>query len=872
MSGLDKNPSGSVGNDKPKQPTQPNQTAEATREGWFTAKKQVQADTAEKLKAAHVDTSVAQEPKKPKAVGASDLEEIGGDSKPSKKEVAKKVDALKVKYEPTKIPEAIAVKFEDLSDVDKKIVMSVLVDMEVMEKAYVNNADATNLTEALNKAAIDDIGMGTFSKLKQLKSDDPESLNLPFNVYRASMNLLRFALRNNEPNNVIADRMNGVIKSANYFLKAYTDNYSKVEVAVNKGKKKVESASAKAKDTVSKQAERVSQSSELKNIINGKVDTYSLASAADMMRYRSKENIDAKNANTDSVLVKTALQEIAKTKLGKELIESLKLDVNDPTKISETNLVYVVAVYQSIKGLKPDGIFGKNTFNALKKDFGGEVYTYDGKKAEVSKSYKMSKKKSGLRRKRIKERRAKARKRANERSNAWYSKEADYSAKMSELLKEDTANMPEGPLKDLTNTVLERFRHHDSDGEFFAEIVKSNRDKILTALNRLEGNDKTEEVVNLIEALKESKAKEESSAKIEKALDGDVAKLSKAERYKRRDVLLESLALYDFDPEKFVEAQFGDEKLKASALVLLESLSEEVNDEDLIDALKAKKEKEDKAVNETKKVANKSPKKKTETPEKKEKANDKNEGPLESAKTARDLMKLMLANNLVEKYKDDYGKLHKLQYQTGNMHKLIDVERDGSFSWGFGDEFTRQGYKDAKNALEKSYGKDNVMELEEYMTFSTDVPNYVYAGMFDGSTLNRFEPNKILYVKKSAVEKKLVEDMKVKLKNENVKPTVDKAQKGVAQRVKKGVEAAESTADATGKGREVASDVKTKAESNANAQGKGSEVGSDVKKSAEGVAESAPGKNDEKPKAKESLSEEKTFNVEDAVRVDNPLY
>lgn len=673
-------------------------------------KKNVTAQTKAELNELKDSPEMPQNPENPKA---GDLEKAGN---PSQKEVKNKVNLLRAKYEPDRIPDAIASNFNKLSELHKGTVKHILVDMEVLKRAYIDNIDATNFTQSLNKAAIDDIGMGAMARLKELKSLPYMNLNQSFSSYRSAMYLLRRDLRDNQPNFMIAGRMEDAIKAANAFLKEFVDSYdpsknvkiandvargtvrkavergeekdpvvaskskveratekARVETSVAASKQGVNKSAGKASEVASRKNERVPVSKQLRNVMRNKVNSYSLASVDDMLRYKSKEN-------KDRVLVKTALDEIAKTELGKALIKSLKLNVDEYAKISKENIVYIVSVYQKVKGLSVDGIFGKNTFNTLKKDAGGEVYISDGKKSEKVSTYKMSKEKSTLRAKRLKSRVSEARRK----SDAWYEKEADLSISMFALLKEipESGNISAQPLNELKNIILERFRHHDSDPIYFTKIVESEKSKILNALNQLDDKDKTDEIKSIIDALRGVK-KSQGKA-----------------------------------PAKKVETP-------------------------------------------TEKVKN--------TTSKKVEVSES----LESINTVRELIDYMRTNKLSRRYEEDYNMLWNLRYDRGNPHELFSSLNIHDASWlsSFGkkDEFTKEGLLKAEKKLIEVYGKDNVVNQFENISSLLGTPEkegFVYAGMHDGKTGRG--GNSVLFVKRGAVEKKLVEDIKKKLLGDDV--------------------------------------------------------------------------------------------------------
>lgn len=503
---------------------------------------------------------------------------------------------------------------------------------------------------------------------------------------------------------------------------------------------------SKPKQSVKTNESLKAKSAKLSDVINGKVNAYSLSSAADMNRYRSKETINGSNAvraNGDRVLLKTALMEISKTELGKELLKSANLDLNKHMDISMSNMVNVIAVYQQIKGLKVDGIFGKNTFASLKKDYGKELYDYSGK--EVS-TYEMSSEKIKLKNQRKKKKkRVGSVKRKEGLDNAWYSKDADLSKKMYDGLKVYKESVEQkyslASLNEVRQSIIDRFDHYDQNVQSFVELIPKEEDR-KNVIKILEEGELDQNLSSLVKALKNPETAKVNSLKvmINKAMSEEVYTLPQRNPKRLEEikgVILEAYGMYGGTPDKFVSDIFGDDMLmKEHVKFVLTNTTPNFATEGLVKSLDQELEKD---------------------------------SPIrDKIKSGKDLLGYMVQNglHLDAKFKDDYRKLYSVINLKDGRFKIFKDVIDHDGGWISNDEFTRDSVKVAEKKLKEIYGDENVLnevETTSALLGDPEKKGYVYLGMYDGDTFGG--GNRVLYVKESAIEKKMIDDIKLKLRN-----------------------------------------------------------------------------------------------------------
>jgi len=113
----------------------------------------------------------------------------------------------------------------------------------------------------------------------------------------------------------------------------------------------------------------------LENGITGRpkyeVNTDSLNRAENMRNvYSSAEN---NKFYSDQIFLKTAIQIVTRDSINFNSGKDRDYLIENMSKMKASDVVYVIAAYQDARGLKVDGKFGKNTFNALKDDAGVEI-------------------------------------------------------------------------------------------------------------------------------------------------------------------------------------------------------------------------------------------------------------------------------------------------------------------------------------------------------------------------------------------------------------------------------------------------------------------------------------------------------------------
>lgn len=90
---------------------------------------------------------------------------------------------------------------------------------------------------------------------------------------------------------------------------------------------------------------------------------------------------------SDQILLQTAIKEVFSSNRF-EMSEGYQGMLDNVENIKTSDVPYIIAAYQQLKYLKPDGKFGPNTFAALKKDAGVKILDVNTGEEAVSKTVK----------------------------------------------------------------------------------------------------------------------------------------------------------------------------------------------------------------------------------------------------------------------------------------------------------------------------------------------------------------------------------------------------------------------------------------------------------------------------------------------------